>query len=63
MGSLVITPQARYFLAISIGKMTWDGTDYFVISPASPIGQVLKGTQAGESISFQKRTITISEVI
>ncbi|MEL6537317.1 MAG: 3-oxoacyl-ACP synthase [Bacteroidota bacterium] len=63
LGSLVITPQAQYYLAISLGKLTWDGTDYFVVSPASPIGQALKGARTGDKVSFQGRSLSITQVI
>ena len=62
MGSLVITPMARYFLAISVGKVSLDGVDYFVVSPGSPIGQALQGAKAGESVTFQGRSIQVREV-
>ena len=61
-GSLVITPQGHYFMGVSVGKVTEEGQDYFVIAPSSPIGQVLLGAKPGETVSFQGRTIAIQEV-
>ncbi len=43
LGSLVVTDKAAYFLAISAGKITIDGVDYFAISSNSPIGKQLLG--------------------
>jgi len=43
LGSLIATNSNNYYLAISIGKVTIDSKDYFVISPNSPIGKLLLG--------------------
>ena len=61
-GSLVITDSANFFFAGPFGKMALDGKDYYVISLASPIGQVIKGKSQGGRISFQNKTIDILEV-
>lgn len=62
VGSLVVTETARYYLAVSVGKVSLSGVDYFVVSPASPIGQVLLGAQAGDAVQFQGRSIEVKEV-
>ena len=46
-GSLVTTDQGNFYIAISAGALTVNGKTYFAISPASPIGQKIKGQKAG----------------
>jgi transcription elongation GreA/GreB family factor len=61
-GSLVVTDQGKYFIAISIGQVKIDGESYFVISAESPIGQKMIGVRAGESFSFANRIQRIAKV-
>lgn len=53
-GSLVQTSRGTFFLAISAGKLTHDGADYFAVSVASPIGALLMGKRVGETVVFNK---------
>lgn len=53
-GSLVRTSRGTFFLAISAGKLTLDGADYFAVSVASPIGALLLGKRVGEVVMFNK---------
>lgn len=62
LGSLVGTPNANYFLSISIGKVSLDDTDYFIISPMSPIGQQLLDKKAGDQFSFGGKPVEILSV-
>ena len=62
LGSLVITPQAKYYLSISAGKIALEGTVYFAISPGSPVGRQLLGKKSGDSINLAGKTIPITEV-
>ena len=63
-GSLVVTDQANYFLAVALGKiMLEDKTEVFAISPMSPIGQKFLGKMGGAVINFNGRSITVHEVL
>lgn len=62
LGSLVITPQANYYIAISAGKQNIDNNTYFTISLASPIGQALKGLKVGDEAMFRQQKIKISAI-
>ncbi|MFM6975381.1 MAG: 3-oxoacyl-ACP synthase [Sphingobacteriaceae bacterium] len=62
LGSLVLTNREHYFISIGLGKIEVDGHPYYAISLASPIGMLLKDQQAGQTISFQGREITIREI-
>lgn len=63
LGSLVKTDVANYFIAIGLGKISYDEVDYLVISPLSPIGQLMIGSKRGDSFSFNKRNTSILEVL
>lgn len=61
-GSLVITTQANYFICISAGKAEIDGKTYFMISPMSPVAEVLMGHKPGETVSFRGQKLGVLEV-
>lgn len=62
-GSLVFTDSGIYYISIGHGKIELDKKDYFAISTASPLGQVLNGKQKAESINFQNRVIHIENIL
>lgn len=62
LGSMVKTNRATYFLAVGLGKVVISGIEVFVISTASPIGQLLLGKTVGEQIVFNGVTQQILEV-
>ena len=61
LGSLIITNNANYFLAISAGEIKIENQVYYAISPSSPIGKLLLGKRAGEVINYN-REINILEI-
>ena len=61
-GSLVMTNNGGFFIAISAGSFTVDGKTFFVVSPASPIGMKLIGNQAGDEFSLNGRNYKIESV-
>lgn len=61
-GSFVTSPKAYYFLSIGYGKLTVDSADIYVISLASPIGQMLKHKRIGDIIPFQNQNIEIKAI-
>ena len=63
LGSLVKTNRATYFLAVGLGKVTVGGVEVFVISTASPIGQLLLGKSIGNEIVFNGLTQQILGVV
>ena len=63
LGSLIKSSTCLFFLSISLGKIIVNGKEVFVLSPASPIGQVLMGKQVNNSIEFAgklERIIAVS---
>ncbi|MDR0266134.1 MAG: GreA/GreB family elongation factor [Sphingobacterium sp.] len=62
LGSLVRTTTGLYLIATSIGALKIRGNNIFVISPASPIGQLLIGREIGDSFTFNRITQQITEI-
>lgn len=63
LGALVVTSVSTYFIAVSAGEITHKKNRVYCISPATPIGKLLIGKQAGDSFSFQSKDATILVVI
>jgi transcription elongation GreA/GreB family factor len=63
LGGLVMTDKNHFFIAISMGKMGVSGIDYFVVAPATPIGQLLMGLKVGNQFSFVNQIHTIKEIL
>lgn len=61
-GSLVWTNRGTFFISISAGKITFDATDYFAVSPASPVATALAGHRAGDLVAFNKQTYQVLSV-
>ena len=62
VGSLVNTNQGNFYVAISAGQFTIDDVVYFVISPASPIGQKLMGLHVKQGFLFNKKEFSVLQV-
>jgi hypothetical protein len=63
LGGLVMTDKNHFFIAISMGKMGVSGIDYFVVAPATPIGQLLMGLKVGNQFPFVNQIHTIKEIL
>lgn len=61
-GSIVKTSDNTLVIAAPLGKIHFEGKDVFVISAQSPLGKLLMGKSAGESVSFNQRNIAILDV-
>ncbi len=61
-GSVVITNNGNFYMAISAGTLTVDGKAYFAISPASPIGLKLKGLKAGDKFELNGKGYVIDRL-
>ena len=62
-GSLVITDNARFYLAVSVGTITVNGESYIAVSPASPIGLKLKGLKKGDGFDLNGKKYTVQQVL
>lgn len=63
VGSLVTTNNGNFFIAASLGKVSLDNTDFFVISSISPISKQLIGLTPKDEFSFNGRKYVIEGVI
>lgn len=61
-GSLVITTSGKYFLAIGLGTVNIGSEQFYVVSLSSPIGAVLRGKKAGDSVLFNGTKIQIEQI-
>ena len=62
LGSLVLTSQLNYFIAISAGKIEMDNSCFYAISVATPIAKVLLSKEVGAVIEFRNTKFTIIEI-
>jgi len=62
-GSVVITDNGKFYLAISAGVLTVNDEEYYAVSPASPIGIKLKGLQSGNKFILNEKSYLIKQVI
>lgn len=63
LGSVVLTNKLNYYLAIPAGKVVCNDKQFYAISPASPIGQVLLNQQKGDVFVFNQKSIEILDVL
>lgn len=61
LGSFIETSIGNFYLAVAIGKLNVEDQSVFVISPRSPIGQLLMGKKENDTIFFNKK-ITIQKI-
>jgi hypothetical protein len=61
-GSLVVTSNGKFYIAISAGTLTIEGEVFFAVSPASPIGVKLKGQKAGNEFSLNGKVYRVEKI-
>lgn len=62
LGALIFTTNGIYFLANSLGAIKVNRTNILVLSPLSPIGNLLLSKIKGDEIIFRGKKITIEEI-
>ena len=63
VGSLVVTDNGNFYIAISAGMLTVNKDNYFAVSPASPIGMMLKGQKEGGQFKLNDKIYHVKQVI
>lgn len=63
LGALVSTNSGDYYIAISIGKVSIESNDYWIISPSSPIGSALLGLKKGDTTTFNGCKFKIEAIV
>jgi transcription elongation GreA/GreB family factor len=61
-GSLVLTTQGNFYIAVSAGQFVVDGETYVAISSASPIGAKMMGLKEGDQFQWNKKDYKINMV-
>ena len=62
-GALVMTNHGNYFISIGIGKIEVNKENYYCISLASPIGNLLHNKKIGDKVQFKERELIISDTV
>jgi len=62
-GSLVITNNGKFYIAISAGTLVVNGESFFAVSPASPIGVKLKEQAIGNEFSLNGKSYLVEDII
>lgn len=63
IGSLVSTNNGIYFISIAMGKFNLNEDVIYIISPVSPIGQLLLGKVVRDEVKFNGRKFVIKGVV
>lgn len=61
-GTLVETDAGIYYIAVGLGKVTFEDTLVFVVSAEAPIGAAMLGHKPGESFNFNNRVFNIKSI-
>ena len=63
LGSVVITKENQYYIAISAEPFEYNSKIYYCISRKSPIGSLLFGKKTEDIVVFNNRKIEVLEVL
>jgi hypothetical protein len=61
-GALLRTDAVDFFIGIGLGKQTIDGRVVVFLSPQAPLAQALQGKKTGDTVIFQRETLTIQAI-
>lgn len=61
-GSLVYTNNGNFFIAVSAGNFTIEKQKFYAISIESPIGQLLKAKQTGDTFQLNGKQYIINSI-
>jgi transcription elongation GreA/GreB family factor len=62
LGSLVETEKGMFFIAISLGELSFNQEKVFVISTESPLAKAMNGKKTGESFVVNNLQQTIKNI-
>jgi len=63
IGSYIETSEFNYFIAVSIGKISIDQKNIFIMSSHAPLAKTLLGNKVGDVITFNGKKISIKTVL
>jgi hypothetical protein len=61
-GSLIQCTTCSFFIAAGLGKINFEGTDVYLLSPNAPLAAMLFKKQQGDLFSFNKMELLIEVV-
>ncbi|OFX58685.1 MAG: hypothetical protein A2046_10200 [Bacteroidetes bacterium GWA2_30_7] len=61
-GAVVITDAQSFFVAVGMGKVTVNNSDFFVISPKVPLFNAMKDKSINETFIFNGKEFLIKKV-
>lgn len=62
LGSLVETDKGKFFIAISLGELSYNQEKIFVISAESPLAKSMNGKKVGETFIMNNLSQTIKNI-
>ncbi len=62
VGSLVETSLGTPFLAVSAGIIDLNGRKVMVLSPESPLGEIILGQEKGSAVRFRDKQVHVLEI-
>ncbi len=62
LGSLVETEKGKFFVAISLGELSFNREKIFVISAESPLAKAMNGKRVGETFMVNNLSQTIKNI-
>ena len=62
LGSLVLTNNGNFYIAVSLGQLKLNHQNYYAISIVSPIAKQLIGLKENDVFTFNKKTYTITHI-
>jgi len=63
MGSLVKTDKALFYISVGLGKQKINDTEFFAVSPISPLAQKLIGLTENSIVNFNGVIYTILRIV
>ena len=62
LGSLVETEKGKFFIAVSLGELSFNQEKIFVVSAESPLAKAMNGKKTGESFVVNNLQQTIKNI-
>jgi len=59
LGSLAITNKGQFYISVGLGKVVFEGAQYFVVSPTAPVAAALLGKKVGEQAFFNGQEVVV----
>lgn len=63
LGSLAITNKGQFYVSVGLGKVLFEGMQYFVVSPTAPVAAALLGKKVGEQAVFNGQEVVVEGIL